>query len=366
MAKTIIIGGGFSALIAKILLGSQPFQLISKINASSKSIEGKGHANSRRKSLEINKLLRANGVSEGALSINLMHSRLHDRLLHGGNSKIWGGFCNIEFLPTNLLGLLKDSGIFFEPLSFKRTGSISNNSAIGQLLDVNGQIIDAADYLSPQLIPGLLDQYISKVHIINSSTIDLFGNTSKFKVSAHKVILAIGPIHLLDLLYRSGWINDGDIISLSEYEHHFATKFLLDPTKFKSSDATIRYSLSRAIAHAIGYQKNQKYFNLVNISRIYIDQVFKSNSLELFLKLEDGCLNEMHITSDSATKMPTNFGNSIHYCNLKINGISINDFLKLISPNIIGIGMAFIRQTKPGPISSDILLDAKNKLSYYE
>ena len=37
------------------------------------------------------------------------------------------------------------------------------------------------------------------------------------------------------------------------------------------------------------------------------------------------------------------FGSSIHYCNLKINGIDINSFLKKKS-NIFGFGMAFVDQ----------------------
>ncbi len=58
----------------------------------------------------------------------------------------------------------------------------------------------------------------------------------------------------------------------------------------------------------------------------------------------------------------SNFGQSIHYCNLKINKVSINKFLRKIHPNIYGVGMSFVSQNVPGPISNDIILDAIKKI----
>ena len=56
------------------------------------------------------------------------------------------------------------------------------------------------------------------------------------------------------------------------------------------------------------------------------------------------------------------FGDSIHYCNLFLDNIGVNDYLSKISKNIIGTGMSFINQIKPGPISNDIMNDIYNKL----
>ena len=56
------------------------------------------------------------------------------------------------------------------------------------------------------------------------------------------------------------------------------------------------------------------------------------------------------------------FGKSIHYCNLKINGVNINKYLHKINKNIKGLGMSFIDQNKPGPISNEIILDIKKKI----
>ena len=60
-------------------------------------------------------------------------------------------------------------------------------------------------------------------------------------------------------------------------------------------------------------------------------------------------------------KKEKRFGESIHYCNFKINNMDINKFLARINPNIMGLGMSFINQKKPGPISNEIISDAKIK-----
>ena len=48
---------------------------------------------------------------------------------------------------------------------------------------------------------------------------------------------------------------------------------------------------------------------------------------------------------------------------MKINGVSINKFLSKINKNILGLGMPFVDQKIPGPISNDILLDIEKKIN---
>jgi hypothetical protein len=91
----------------------------------------------------------------------------------------------------------------------------------------------------------------------------------------------------------------------------------------------------------------------------YIDQYFGHHEHTLKLFIEDGKLIEI----PNQSKTSYSFGGSIHYCNMHINGQDINDFLVNISSNLTGIGMAFVKQSIPGPISNDILIDAVNKLS---
>ena len=47
---------------------------------------------------------------------------------------------------------------------------------------------------------------------------------------------------------------------------------------------------------------------------------------------------------------------------MKINNVSINNYLKKINENIFGFGMSFVSQSKPGPISNDIIIDICQKL----
>ena len=56
-----------------------------------------------------------------------------------------------------------------------------------------------------------------------------------------------------------------------------------------------------------------------------------------------------------------------HIINIKslivfIDNININDYLLKISKDIVGVGMPFVDQKKPGPISNDIINDIYNKL----
>ena len=91
--------------------------------------------------------------------------------------------------------------------------------------------------------------------------------------------------------------------------------------------------------------------------KIFIFLKLKWKKINYKLQLKNGEISEKNVK-----KFVHNFGQSIHYCNLRINKIPINQLLKKIHPNIYGIGMPFVDQDMPGPISNDILLDAVNKI----
>ena len=86
-------------------------------------------------------------------------------------------------------------------------------------------------------------------------------------------------------------------------------------------------------------------------------KIFIKKKKKIKLILKNNTLEEYDFNNNSHSK----FGDSIHYCDLKINGIKINNFLKKINPNIYGFGMSFVNQTDPGPISNDIILDILKK-----
>jgi hypothetical protein len=166
-------------------------------------------------------------------------------------------------------------------------------------------------------------------------------------------------VQLIDLLYRSGLIKGGTTISLSEFSYQLKSKITFSPSKFANATTMIRFKLFRAIAHHLGIQKFFKINKLFQWIPFYFDQVFLLKKLAYTSEIKNGML------SDPITQKINNssrFGRSIHYCDLKINGLNINEYLGRINLNISGIGMAFVKQKNPGPISNDIILDAIRKV----
>ena len=50
-------------------------------------------------------------------------------------------------------------------------------------------------------------------------------------ISVNKVVLCLGSIQLLDLLFRSKLIKNGDVIEFSEYKHKFKFKTIFQNLK---------------------------------------------------------------------------------------------------------------------------------------
>jgi hypothetical protein len=107
--------------------------------------------------------------------------------------------------------------------------------------------------------------------------------------------------------------------------------------------------------HKFGLRKTNFLLNILNFIPFYLDQIFYFKKRIIRMRLN----NDTIIFSNN---FENNVGSSVHYSNMKINNLSINAFLKKISLNILGIGMPFVKQKLPGPISNDIFLDAINKL----
>ena len=350
MIKNIIIGAGFSAGIAKLLLGK-----------NSKIIGTCGESNLqntnliRRKSIESNKLFSRKAYSYGTLNFNLKKGSLHDRLIFGGNSNIWGGKINIKNIPKKLILFFEKKKIHFKKLTFKKTGTNSNNSYISQLQNKKGEILTIKDL--PVLIEDgyMINFFTQKKKIYISIKKP---NNNKLKIITVKnLFLCAGSIQILDILYRSGYLKNDDIIEFSEFKHEFKFRFL--SSKFNKKTLTVRYLFSRALGHLFGIQSFSKFLKIFNFIPICVDQNFYYKKINYRLKILNGTIIEKKTSSNSYLT----FGNSIHYCNLRINKININKFLSNINKNIYGMGMAFLNQQKPGPISNDIIIDIDNKLN---
>ena len=347
MADITIIGGGFSASIAKLLI-KNPCQVVTFKSPSNMPM-------SRRKSLEINKSFSNDAQSLGALKFDLTKTKLHDRLILGGNSRIWGGFVNLACLPNEIIETFQTKRIAIKTLTFEETGSACNNPNLGQIQAESGAIYDASI-----LLDGSSDGYLESF-FVDGDRIGLNINAMGLKntIYAEKLILCVGAVQLLDLLYRSRYIADGDNIELNEFAYKLKPKFTFTSKSFSEGSTVIRFHLARAVCHFLGIQKKLSFFNFFKWFPFYLEQHFSYQRMKRVLELNAGVVSDRVMNQESLK-----FGESIHYCNMQINGEGINEFMARISPDIIGLGMPFVEQAQPGPISNDIINDAVFKLKH--
>jgi hypothetical protein len=346
MKKVIIIGSGISANIVN-LLSRKYTKIIGIVN--NYNFE-KINLN-RRKNLECNKFFLKKSYSYGSIKFNLSNAFFHDRLISGGNSNIWGGNIHIKNIPKNVLKFFFEKKIILKNLSFVETGTKSNDKNIKQLQNTNGKILNTND-LNLKINDGYVLNFFIKRRLIHINTI----NSKNFikKIITKKIFLCLGSIQIIDLLYRSNLLKENDTIEFSEFSHTFKLKTIFSRINKKST--VVRYQFSRAIGHLLGIQSFHRFFKILNFIPICIDQEFSFKKINYKMILKNGILHEVK------KKNYNNFGTSIHYCNMKINGVKLNKYLKKIDKNIFGIGMAFVDQKKPGPIINDIIIDIFNKL----
>ncbi len=345
MSKNIIVGNGFSAFICKIFF--------------KKNIEVLGVKNSnffekktffQRKNLNANKFFSHKSQSFGNLVYSLKNTRLHDRLSFGGNSNVWGGKINIKKLPKIFFKTIKSNKILLKKLSFKNTGTISNDSSIMQLQNQKNKILDIKN-TKINIKNGYLLNFTSKKNYLILNYLSNKDSQIR-KLKVRNLYLCIGTVQLIDLLYRSRYLKSGDIIKLSEFDHKFKLKFFF--SKFDPNAITVvRYSFSRAIGHLLGIQYYSLFLKLLDFIPLVIDQNFYKKKNTCLLRINKNVLTDLN---------DVKFGNSIHYCNMIINGQNINKFLNKINKNIKGFGMPFVNQKKPGPISNEIIEDVIQKL----
>jgi hypothetical protein len=348
LAKAIIVGSGFSAFVASKLLEKSnvgAFQIISAKNIQkyADKLEIK-----RNKNLEVNKLFSTKGFSFGSLSFYGCNTVIHDRLVPGGNTCVWGGFLNKYKLPKPIIKLLEDSGISLVSLSVGETGSWSNCDGIVQLQDKTKSIflsnIEAENGYVKKIIKRdgklYLESFYSRI-----------GRLVTEEVS--HAILCLGSYQLIDLLFRSGFLSDADRLTLSEWSHGFNLIRGGVPLPDTSQSIVIRYNTQSAIRHSLGYRTFCGLFDFRVFSKPLIQQEFKRDINSATFRILGGIL-----TGTSFKK----FGSSIHYYNLCINDVPIIEFLRAIDSNIICIGMPAVSNHQPGPISNDIALLAYKSL----
>ena len=299
----------------------------------------------RNKNLEYNKLFSSRAKSFGNLSFKLSSKiKLHDRMVSGGNSSVWGGWVNTENLPSEFTKIKHENLISTKPISDLGEGYLSNNENIEKILDSKGQVFNAENIFNLYKNLFLYSFKINK-KIIELTILNLENNTFEL-ITVDKLIIGINFNQLVELLYRSKLLSSGDVFSLSEFEHKFSLGFNKEDKFNHSKEITkIRYPTMSAVRHYLNLKQVPKIFN--EFPTAYIDQVFSPHKRKLELVYDNQHLNVINNVEK--------FGDSIHYCDLMLNKISINKYLGSINENIYGVSMPFVIQKKPGPISNDII-----------
>ena len=334
----IFIGTGFSSLIFNILSNNK-----SKIFITSENIDLKKNF-FRRKELEHKKLFSNKFNSYGNIKItDFINQKFHDNLSHGGNSNLWGGIIQTSELIKKVLHLNKN--IILQSLDHEVTGSSTNFENVYQLQNLNNEILNSKEFIKNPIFGHVIK--LKK----RNKIFDVFYINKKqkvIKISGKKVFFGVGFVQFLEILINSKFISKNYKISLEEYPMRYNVNI-----KKKINDKKnfiIKYSLPGVIKHGLGLQKKMV-LKFLNFLPLFIDQKFIAYKKKIEFKL---CLEKNFLKIIDPQKN-FNFGKSIHYCNLKIGGSSAQKFLKKISPNLFGVSMPFVNQSKPGPISSNIV-----------
>jgi len=220
-----------------------------------------------------------------------------------------------------------------------------NHENIKQLCEADGNIFNSKKFfLNYQ--NSFLDSFSIEEDKIKLKIIKPEQNNFEIKYT-HKLILAISLPQLLDLLIRSGFINKCVNLRLDEFKHKL--KYSISK-KFNSYDCKKIVAIKYSFIKAIDYYFGLKLFKILKFIKIpfYVDKLFIFDKKIIKLNLD---INSKTVKDHSTELM----GDSIHYCNLSIDQININNYLKNISKNILGVSMPFVSQKNPGPISGDII-----------
>ena len=293
----------------------------------------------------MNKILSKKSYSVTSLKYNLKDNIfLHDRIIHGGNSNIWGGFIRADNLSLSQKNLLKKLKLKLTSLDYKNTNCISNNNFFFQLLNSNGEIYSSKNYIN-NFINGFATSFDKEKNYFKIKYYCL--KNKKFSIiKSKKLILATGLIQLFEILFNSKLINFNSTFNLSEFDHFF--RFSLNKEIKQTKNPVIKYNFFGCIKHYLAYQKkNNLISNLTKMVPIYMEQNFLAKKRKILISFKDK--KEVKIDGDKF------FGNSIHYHNLEINNVSINTFLKNFSRNLYVVSMPAINQKMPGPICNDIM-----------
>ena len=252
MIENLIIGSGFSSHITQQLLLKKNLK---SFIISPKKIKKIPNEYKYNKLFTLNKIFgdRSISITKNIYRIT-KNIHIHDRIVYGGNSSIWGGVINLDQLSSNEILFLKEIGINFEKLAFNTTYSRSNKLNVYQMRNNKNDIYNSKDYLKIDINGFVTQIYIMKDYI-SVQYFDLDFNLYK-KINAKKIYIAVSVIQLIELLKNSDLIHKNNTpICLYEHKHNFKLDFNKNFEKKGTDDFVIKYSSVGVLKHFFGYQK---------------------------------------------------------------------------------------------------------------
>ena len=337
MDKIAIIGSGFTGYVL--------YQRLKKYNPYIISPDRffiKNNYFFRNKDFEINKLFSQRAFSFINQIFKFYNIRLHDRLIFGGNSNIWGGFCNTLHFNKKIFDFLKKKKIQVNNLNLNLNGCLSNNFSIKQLNDGNGNIFRVKK-VKKNYIDGLVTNFEKKGRVIKLKILQRNLNNKLIPIikNFNKVYISVSIPQLISLLKNSNIIKTGDVISFSEFKYDYSLKFFCNCNETKI--VRIYYNFFGVIKHFF----NLKFKFFFNFIPIYLVQNFyNKRNIAKIRNVKNNIFKEIF--------SPKKFGNSIHINDFKINNCKLS---KIFNKNIKIFGPAGLKQSLPGPISNDIIID---------
>jgi hypothetical protein len=345
LGKIAIIGSGFSSYIL--------YQRLKKYNPyiiSPKKFLINNNFFLRNKNFEINKFFSKKSYSYNNQIFQLKNIKLYDRLIFGGNSNIWGGFCNISKFNKKIINFLKNSNIYINKLNFNSNGCSANIPEIYQLNDINKNIFSVKKKFK-NFINGFVINFVKKKKDVELKILKFDNKNKSFFIrkTFKKVYVAVSIPQLINLLKNSEIIKVNDIITFSEFKSNFVIKF---GNNFKRSSANKQIEIYYNFFGVIKHFLNLKIKLFLNFIPIYLVQKFfyKKNTSKI-INVKKNIFKEIFSKK--------NFGNSIHVDNFKINNKKLST---LFNQNIKIFGPAAVDQKIPGPISNDIIIDIFNRI----
>ena len=341
--KNVIVGTGFSAFVFNFFLKKECLVITSKQKFTN-------HLPVRKNLNQFLKPFSKKFESFGGHKFSLFHSSLHDTLIDGGNTNLWGGICNIARIK-NLIRLF-DKTISFKKISISDTGSFSNNDNLYQMQKFksnDGDIFNCKNFFKNKIYGHLV-----KFKALNKNLIELKVQRKKLEtLQCKNLILAVNTVQLIELLINSKIITNNDLVSIEDYKFRTRITFFKKIDIEKNIKLILSYSVSGIIKHALGIQKNFNtfLFNFLNYFSFYYHQIFYKKKIKAFYNIN----TEKKIVQEQRSKTSKNFGKSIHYFNLKINNLKLEKKIKYFNKRIFGVSTPFLTKAEPGPISNFLI-----------